>query len=145
MFWVRKFFHSAVTEMPRPCERDNHAVCGPQLPHPSPAWMLRLRGREANHARRHSLRTASTSTLSNDPIRNSPDVRRLIAGTTVRIHTPGPGMASEKTIEKPPILICPKCRKPMDFLATLPRVANLPAVYAYRCLLCVRVATIDLE
>lgn len=32
-----------------------------------------------------------------------------------------------------PILICMKCRRPMDYLALLPEIVNLPAVYAYRC------------
>jgi hypothetical protein len=44
----------------------------------------------------------------------------------------------------PPILICGKCRRPMDYLATLPAIVNLPAVYAYRCLPCLRVDTIVL-
>lgn len=47
--------------------------------------------------------------------------------------------------DNPPILICDKCRQPMDFLATLPRVATLPAAHAYRCLGCRRVDTINLE
>jgi hypothetical protein len=32
----------------------------------------------------------------------------------------------------------------MDYLATLPAIVNLPAVYAYRCLPCLRVDTIVL-
>jgi len=32
----------------------------------------------------------------------------------------------------------------MEFLAMLPRIANLSAVYAYRCLPCLRVATIEI-
>jgi hypothetical protein len=45
----------------------------------------------------------------------------------------------------PPILICSKCRSPMDYLATLPEIVNLPPVYAYRCLPCRRVDTIVLK
>ena len=48
------------------------------------------------------------------------------------------------TRDNPPILICRECRRPMDFLAVLPHVANLPAVYAYKCLPCRRVDTITL-
>jgi hypothetical protein len=32
----------------------------------------------------------------------------------------------------------------MDYLGMLPRIANLPAVYAYRCLPCRRVDTIPI-
>jgi hypothetical protein len=44
----------------------------------------------------------------------------------------------------PPTLICSKCRRPMDYLAMLPEIVNLPAVYAYRCLPCQRVDAIVL-
>jgi hypothetical protein len=33
----------------------------------------------------------------------------------------------------------------MDYLATLPKIAKLPAVHAYRCLPCRRVDAINLE
>jgi hypothetical protein len=41
-----------------------------------------------------------------------------------------------------PILICVKCRGPMEYLALLPEIANLPAIYAYRCFPCRRVDTV---
>jgi len=44
--------------------------------------------------------------------------------------------------DDPPILICSKCRRPMTFLATLPAVAGLPAVFAYVCRPCKRVDAI---
>jgi hypothetical protein len=47
--------------------------------------------------------------------------------------------------ENPPVLICSECRRRMEFLAALPELANLPAVYAYRCLPCHRVGTIELK
>ena len=53
-------------------------------------------------------------------------------------------MSSLGTRDDRPILICSQCRRPMDFLATLPEIANLPAVHAYMCLPCRRVETIDL-
>jgi hypothetical protein len=43
-----------------------------------------------------------------------------------------------------PILICLKCRRQMEYLALLPEIATLPAVYAYRCLPCLRVDTVAL-
>jgi len=54
-------------------------------------------------------------------------------------------MKSGSTKDNPPVLICSECRRPMDYLATLPEIANLPAVYAYRCLPCRRVDTIVLK
>lgn len=33
----------------------------------------------------------------------------------------------------------------MDFLVMLPGIVSLPAVYAYRCLPCLRIATKDLD
>lgn len=44
-----------------------------------------------------------------------------------------------------PILICMKCRRPMDYLALLPEIVNLPAVYAYRCFPCRRVDVVALD
>jgi hypothetical protein len=46
--------------------------------------------------------------------------------------------------ENAPTLICNRCQRPMDFLAMLPAIANLPAAYAYRCMPCLRVETIVL-
>jgi hypothetical protein len=54
-------------------------------------------------------------------------------------------MKSSAPKDNPPILICSKCRRPMDYLALLPKIVSLPAVYAYRCIPCHRVDTIDLE
>jgi hypothetical protein len=53
-------------------------------------------------------------------------------------------MTRSKERGSPPILICSKCRRRMDYLATLPAIVNLPAMYAYRCLPCLRVDTIVL-
>jgi len=47
--------------------------------------------------------------------------------------------------DNPPILLCKVCRHAMDFVATLPRVGDRPAVHAYRCMPCRRVDTITLE
>jgi len=44
----------------------------------------------------------------------------------------------------PPILIYPRCRRPMTFLATLPAILDLPAVHAFQCRPCQRVETIPL-
>jgi hypothetical protein len=44
-----------------------------------------------------------------------------------------------------PILICMKCRRPMDYLALLLEIVNLPAVYAYRCFPCRRVDVVALD
>jgi hypothetical protein len=53
-------------------------------------------------------------------------------------------MARDADEVKPPILICEGSRKPMEYLGLVPGIGNLPAVYAYRCLRCLRVATIEL-
>jgi hypothetical protein len=57
----------------------------------------------------------------------------------------GPAMARGDDTENAPTLICEKCRRPMEFLALLPAIANLPAAYAYRCMHCLRVETIVLK
>jgi hypothetical protein len=58
-----------------------------------------------------------------------------------------PAWATTRGLDKEshPILICAKCRRPMDYLALLPEIANLPAVYAYKCLPCLRVDTVALD
>lgn len=56
----------------------------------------------------------------------------------------GPAMAHGGDTEKAPTLFCNRCRRPMEFLALLPAIANLPAAYAYRCIPCLRVETIVL-
>ena len=53
-------------------------------------------------------------------------------------------MARGDDKEKAPTLICSRCQRPMEFLALLPAIANLPAAYAYRCMRCLRVETIVL-
>ncbi|MDH6263374.1 hypothetical protein M2427_007328 [Bradyrhizobium sp. BR13661] len=51
---------------------------------------------------------------------------------------------ADMTRGNPPILICRECRRPIDFLAMLPHIANLPAIYVFRCLPCRRVDTITI-
>ena len=53
-------------------------------------------------------------------------------------------MALGGSTDKAPTLICNRCQRPMEFLAFLPAIANLPAAYAYRCMPCLRVETIVL-
>jgi hypothetical protein len=58
---------------------------------------------------------------------------------------PGLGDDSGPDKDSHPVLICVKCRRPMEYLALLPEIANLPAVYAYKCLPCLRVDTVALD
>lgn len=66
------------------------------------------------------------------------------AAIRTTLLTFGPAMARGENTENAPTLICKRCRRPMDFLALLPAIADLPAVYAYRCMRCLRVETIVL-
>lgn len=58
---------------------------------------------------------------------------------------PALGMTRGPDEDGHPTLICVKCRRPMEYLVLLPEIVNLPAVYAYRCLPCRRVDTVELD
>jgi hypothetical protein len=47
--------------------------------------------------------------------------------------------------DNPPLLLCGLCKRPMDFVATLPPVGDRPPIHAYRCLPCRRVDTVTPE
>ena len=53
-------------------------------------------------------------------------------------------MTGRRHKDNPLIVICKECRRPMVYLATLPKIASLPAVHAYLCQPCQRVDTIKL-
>jgi hypothetical protein len=38
---------------------------------------------------------------------------------------------------------CPRCFRPMPLVGTLPKTANLPGVYSYRCDPCREIAVFD--
>jgi hypothetical protein len=43
-----------------------------------------------------------------------------------------------------PFRLCESCRRKIDVLATLPRIADKPALRVYRCLPCGRVASVEI-
>jgi len=74
-----------------------------------------------------------------------PEVRLVAVQTILPRFQTGFGMTCGHDKDNPPIFICAKCGRPMEYLATLPEIANLPAVYAYRCFPCRRVDTVALD